>query len=492
MLSLFGQRPEERRRDPEDGEFRTLRELQQTCAGKYSEQEIQHYWETQCKPIEGAESPRGNGEEPELATMHSVVNDPFMTHATPREREVDVRSNPFLTGAFLQGQNESVSVKDDPFLTGRAAASAALREDAFMTHSQAAPPHGPELSGREDNCPSSQQQALSAAYGAAVQAKKDWTEVVCRLLGPGDAGRRPSARNVLVLAPWLLYMWIVLLWLLLRHYSRDTCIALTALLFAAAAALVVTWCMGKRWGPVSLLVLGVLCLLAVGSGTCVGQLGWHRFWRQYWWLQTGARTEFNSATTPAGAQVDSVVVGFWDGDAAHTVNGTYVDDLRSAGFKDVHYYCVAPVVSPDTSEGSLVRVNYWAVGIDCCQRSGSFFCDDSRSYDGGYGVVMLDGGFPCPDCDQEKFRHAVSKAEAVHGLVSAPGALFVRWVRSPSSVEVGVLCRAVAFLLLSGSLGFLAFLTLGSAAWYYGIGTQTLFGGLIESFDEGLRQKLLA
>jgi len=175
------------------------------------------------------------------------------------------------------------------------------------------------------------------------------------------------------------------------------------------------------------------------------------------------------------------------------VNGTYVDDLRSAGFKNGHYFCAAPIISPETAGGAFIRVNYWAIGIDCCQRSGSFICDDSRDFEAGYGVVMLDGGLPCPDCHLDEFRSAVRKAEALHGLVSAPGALFVRWVRNPLKLKAGVLMKAILFILLAGLISFVVLWIFASWAWYYGVGRRSMFapGGIFEGFQDGVRQKLL-
>mmetsp|Transcript_142885 Transcript_142885/g.398077 ORF Transcript_142885/g.398077 Transcript_142885/m.398077 type:complete len:467 (+) Transcript_142885:186-1586(+) len=465
MFSLFSQRHGEKRRDPEDGQFRTYEELQQLCEGKYSEEEIRDYWEQQCK-----EEPVEVQDERE---QHNVANDPFMTRPTggEQERGTDTQ-NAFLTGDF----RPLVNVQRDPFMTQpqRASRSRSSQDNVRRPPSQ-------------DDVPHSRREEI---YEAAKKAKRHWTDVACRLLGPGDLDRRRSVRNMLVLAPWLLFMWVLLVWLLLRHYSGDMCALITAILMATSLSLVALWSRGMRWGSVSLLGLGLLCLLATVSATVVGHIGWVRYWRQYWWLQTGARTERNSAASPAGGQSDTAVIGFWDDKLEQTVGGTYVDSDRSAGYKDEHFYCVAPVLSPVSAEGTLIRVNYWAIGVDCCQLSGSFLCDDSRRYDSGYGIVLLEEGYPCPGCNAEKFASAVRKAESTHGLVSAPGAIFVRWVRSPTVAVLGILWQALLFIALSGLIAFCVIGTLGSAAWYYGFGKRRMYGSL-EDFEEGVQKRLL-
>lgn len=452
MLSSFFGGQEERRRDPEDGQWRTYKELQQVCKGKYPEQEIQQYWETSM--FKEGMAP---GDLPERQ-MVNVVSDPFMTAGAARREQ------------RAQAQSPS-DTSPSPFVTAPG-------------QSSGLPDRYPPPQQSEDFLASQREQM----YEEMVKARRHWTEVAARMMGPGDPERKNTVRNILVVAPWLLFMWVLLLWVLLRHYSADCCVVLTALLAIASAAMILLWVMGKRFGQVSLLALGSLCLLAVVAATVVGSLGWHTYWRQYWWLQTGYRSEGNSALTAALGLSDSSIIGFWNDTTKRTINNTYVDSYMSAGYKDKHYYCVAPILSPRAIEGTITRVNFWAVGLDCCQRSGSFFCDDSRRSDAGYGVVMLDDGFPCPDCHEQKFRAAVEKAEAIHNLVSAPGAIMVRWVRNPMATELGMLWKAVLFIVLSGILSFSVLGVLGVLLWYYGIGKRSLF----ESVDDGSRQKLLA
>jgi hypothetical protein len=377
-----------------------------------------------------------------------------------------------------------------------------VRNDPFLTHVAAGANSAqlPRISGRRssfgiDSMPGSAgslRRRNEHGYEKAGSYNRDFTSTAGALLGPGDPDRVAAARSVLVLVPWLTFMWTLLLWLLLRHYMPSACLLLTVLIAGACCVLIHLSISGKSWGSTPLFPLGLFCLFAVFCASLVGDAGWSSHWRQYWWTQTGSRVEGNSASTPAAGHVDASVIGFWDLENGGTVNGTYVDDLRSAGFKNGHYFCVAPIISPETADGGFIRVNYWAIGVDCCQRSGSFMCDDSRDIEAGYGVVMLDGGFPCPDCHLDEFRSAVRKAEALHGLVSAPGALFVRWVRNPLMLEAGGLMKAILFVLLAGAIALLVLYVFASLAWYYGLGRRPLFapGGIFEGFQDSARQKL--
>jgi hypothetical protein len=62
-----------------------------------------------------------------------------------------------------------------------------------------------------------------------------------------------------------------------------------------------------------------------------------------------------------------------------------------------------------------------------------FYCGEALLSDAVYGVPLLGGG------NTEHFRAAVSKAEDVYGLVTAPGALYVEMVRDPVAYRTRLL-----------------------------------------------------
>jgi cbb3-type cytochrome oxidase subunit 3 len=278
--------------------------------------------------------------------------------------------------------------------------------------------------------------------------------------------------------PWLLFVWMLVVWDLLRHYSNQAAAIITVVVFVGCFIQIVLWFSGKRWGPVSLLALGVLCLLACSLGIGIAEIGWDHWWRENWWLHTGVQSHADSASTPAASRSDAALLSFWNTRTQTTFNDTAVDYMRSAGYKDGHFYCVAPILDPDMAEASLVSVNYWAIGIDCCQNLGDFSCDASRQNGGAYGIVMLEHGFPSPGANADKFRGAVLKAETMHGLVSAPQAMFVRYVHTPSDVTTPLMVQSVLFLVISVLVGLLVFSILGFIAWYYGVGKRDSFDSL--------------
>jgi hypothetical protein len=106
-----------------------------------------------------------------------------------------------------------------------------------------------------------------------------------------------------------------------------------------------------------------------------------------------------------------------------------VDQTRGIGYDNGARYCIAPIIGPNQGP----RIEYWAVGENCCQRRSGFSCDDATQKGAG-AIVQLDAGFlRLSSFDQ--FRMAVKVAEGSFELSSAPDALFVRYVADPDAVH---------------------------------------------------------
>lgn len=405
----------------------------------------------------------------------AVRTNPFATHApgaapeaTPTD--VDLRGDPFLThtpgAAPQQVDPADVDVRADPFLTHAARrATTNVAQDPFLTH------------GRTTSQRRWTRQQMEAR---AHQAMRHWSEALKALLGPGDPNRKAQNRNVLILLPWVVFMFMVLTWCVIRHYNSDLATIVTLFAFGACTVMLYRWTSGAGKKIPNLLPLSVLCLLAVAAGTACGLYGWNHQWRQWWWFSTGEVYDGTSAAIPALAREDASVIGFLGpnfSDSSSTYSGwnyTSVAISMSAGFVHDHTYCVAPILNADMVSGATITVNYWALGVDCCDQGGaSFTCDDSREATAQTGVVMLHGGYPCPSCNNALFALAVSKAEALHGLVSSSDALFVRWVSSASSLEDTYLEKALLFVLVVAIIALLFFFVVGALCWYYGFGESS-------------------
>jgi hypothetical protein len=206
--------------------------------------------------------------------------------------------------------------------------------------------------------------------------------------------------------------------------------------------------------------LGALVVFAVALAVWECNSAWDDSWRQWWWIHTGVRTGA-TASKAAESVSDAAVLNFDTYKSGE--QWTSVDASRAAGFRSGDIYCAAPILDPDVASGSIMRVNYWAIGINCCDDFGSFTCDAAREYTGGTGVVMKGGGMPGYGDHADEFRLAAAKAAGVNNMVSAPGAVYVRFVSETSSIEHYYLARTMfsfvwSLLVGLGVIGFLGFL----------------------------------
>jgi len=218
--------------------------------------------------------------------------------------------------------------------------------------------------------------------------------------------------------------------------------------------------------------LGCLIVIAVIMAMTIGAHGWNASWRQWWWMHTG-HSLGTSAGLAATARDDASVLSF-----DNVKNGsqwTSVGASRAAGFRKGDIYCAAPILNPTLALGNIMRVEYWAIGINCCDDFGSFTCDASRETTGSVGVVMKGGGMPGFSDHADEFRLAALKACGVNNMVSAPGALYVRFVSEPKTIENLYLSKCIFSFFTSLLLGFVIFGALGFIVNYKAWGKKGYF-----------------
>merc|ERR1719182_1053529 len=166
-----------------------------------------------------------------------------------------------------------------------------------------------------------------------------------------------------------------------------------------------------------LLSLGLLMAFAAASGVLVGYVDYSWYMRLYNAYEDGRGYDNVLPTEPAAAHIDAGKIIF--------SSTARVDETKSIGFNDGMMYCVAPIVAPN--QGS--RIEYWAVGTNCCGRRSKFSCDASANPGQG-GIVQLDSGFFRTNA-VDVWSLAVKVAEAQFDLQSAPHAMFVKYVADP-------------------------------------------------------------
>eukprot|EP00746_Dinoflagellata_sp_MGD_P013613 gnl/MRDRNA2_/MRDRNA2_129480_c0_seq1.p1 gnl/MRDRNA2_/MRDRNA2_129480_c0~~gnl/MRDRNA2_/MRDRNA2_129480_c0_seq1.p1 ORF type:complete len:317 (+),score=33.66 gnl/MRDRNA2_/MRDRNA2_129480_c0_seq1:150-1100(+) len=252
----------------------------------------------------------------------------------------------------------------------------------------------------------------------------------------------------LIICPWLLFGGLSCLFIFVYHRHSDIVwITIFFLLVLSAISMTLTT---SRKG-VAILFIGLLCLVSTITGTVSGLYNYHENMFAYWSYEDNGVYTNLTPSEPAAAHKDAGKIFF--SDAAR------VDTTKAVGYKDGPVYCVAPILD----EVPIPKVQYWAVGQECCSQRADFNCDDSWNPKAHSAVVMLESNQLLPS-HVDMYMKAVKLSEAVYDIVSVPDPIFVRWVAEPEVVEdeywrsgIGFLVAAVSiYLLVSIFLGIIA------------------------------------
>lgn len=240
--------------------------------------------------------------------------------------------------------------------------------------------------------------------------------------GPMRKGRnmRSSAAAglaVLVMLPWLMFSLVTCLFAFVYQEFSAIVWALVVSCLGLSTLLSGVYLVSRR---VAYLALGVLSFCGCILGVAFGLHVYSEYMQAYVRLQNGASYHNVQPAEPATSHADAAVLTFSVGSA--------IDTLHAVGFKksdDV--YCAAPILD-GTEAGNAVQ--YWAVGVNCCLERGDFECDDAKNPNAHGGIVYDEDNEDIPH-----FKEAVLQAEEAHGLRTPPGALFIRWIASPSKIR---------------------------------------------------------
>lgn len=252
----------------------------------------------------------------------------------------------------------------------------------------------------------------------------------------------------LTFCPLLVFVVISILFTFAYHRFYD--IVWIVVLFCIVLSLMPLAFGGNR-KTVAFLFLGLLCLVATIAASACGMYNYHENMFAYWsYLNDGVYTNL-LPSEPADSHKDAGKIFFSD-DAK-------VDTSKAVGFKDGPVYCVAPVLD----DVPIAKVQYWAVGQDCCSQRADFNCDDSWSPKAHSGVVILESNEWLPS-HRDKYMQGVKLAEATFDIISAKDPVFVRWVAEPETVQDDYWRSGVGFLVAAAVIYLFVSCTFGACA----------------------------
>lgn len=241
----------------------------------------------------------------------------------------------------------------------------------------------------------------------------------------------------LVLVPWAVFAIVSALFTFMYHASAMYVWLAVIFFFFFGIALMCSSAAKadeeKSSGSATQFFMGVLCLVALFFATCLGYYNYHMHMFAYWSLKANGEYTNLMPSEIALAVADAGKIVFSD--------GTRVDTTRAVGYEDGATYCVAPIAD----NVPIAKVQFWAVGTDCCAARADFNCDDAWSPKARSGVVVSDTNTWLPS-HRASYLQAIRVAEATYEIKSAPEPLLVRWVADPAVLQDDLWRNGVGFL----------------------------------------------
>jgi len=163
----------------------------------------------------------------------------------------------------------------------------------------------------------------------------------------------------------------------------------------------------------------MLTLLSVVAGCIYGN---HNYWKFGYPLyeihQLANYVNIDPSSDFGQSYMDSGIINF--------KASTYVDTSRAIAFRSYHMYCAAPIVLTPLQEGVTKHpVDFWAIGINCCDADGqSFTCGEVGQEDAQSGIRLVDE-------EARQFLNLAVEEWSAQYKIPVRHALFFDWVVEP-------------------------------------------------------------
>lgn len=253
---------------------------------------------------------------------------------------------------------------------------------------------------------------------------------------------------VLVMVPWAVFAVVTALFALTCPATFWSGLAYFVILVAVAnSGLLIFVHAALDKGRIYLL-LGALCLVSVVLGCTAGKILYDRDMAEYWL----------NMSRPARSDVEptALAASYRDASVLHFTDATRVDLHRVLGFRpeeDRLTYCVAPLLDDSQQD----HVEFWAVGVDCCEPLWGFYCGDVLIPTARSGAVLPAMASSYTSRRYTRYLDAAHQAASLYHLTIAEEPVFVHWVQDPATERsrelrdgiVGVVLFCIAYLLVS-------------------------------------------
>lgn len=252
-----------------------------------------------------------------------------------------------------------------------------------------------------------------------------------------DRARATLITALMCLFGMVPYVVMILMWFLLYHSSFVQTVVAFATLIAVGALFAfgsTKRALGKdrpwMWW------FGLIWNQAAVVGLVVGFFLYYRDLAYYLKYE-----EMRTYTNVAAAQEST---SFGDGSMFLFTEDSRLDSMRSVGYKSRwtgDSYCVAPLV--DLVMQQEDEVQYWAVGINCCNARALFQCDDAEDFQTRSALRVLgpeDVARPFMQWavrgdEYPRYASALALEEAVYNIKASKKPVLVRWTKNPIALK---------------------------------------------------------
>lgn len=187
------------------------------------------------------------------------------------------------------------------------------------------------------------------------------------------------------------------------------------------------------------LALGASCCCAVFVGCWQGCWIHASYFHPYFGYSSRPTYTNVLPSDLASARADAAVIGF-DSQAV-------VDTFRagSVSSSDFTLFCVAPIFD----ESGQSRAEFWAVGLDCCGKSGGFYCDDSQDMSCKSGLVIRDENSTFAPPIFDMYMQAVNATAAKYQLQIPDRPVLLQWKNNPEDLMNVYLVKGIIHMIVA-------------------------------------------
>jgi hypothetical protein len=124
----------------------------------------------------------------------------------------------------------------------------------------------------------------------------------------------------------------------------------------------------------------------------------------------------------------------------------------------------APVQCPPVKPS---RVEFWAIGTDCCSQRKDFSCDGGTDANAHSAVLVRHSGDEPRGGDREQLFRAVSQAVSAYDLPVPDNPVLIRWGRDPEAMQNDWYKSGLVMVGMTALIGFLLISSIGLFSYWH-------------------------